>query len=486
MLRKLNDILQAVRIQKTIGSNDIEISNIAFDSRCVLKDCVFVAQTGTQVDGHDFIIKAVKKGAVAVVCERMPEQLDPAVYYVQVADTKNALGIIASEFYKQPSENLKLVGVTGTNGKTTIVSLLYRLYKGLGYKVGLLSTIENVIDGQSIEATHTTPDAIQINKMLAQMVSADMEYCFMEVSSHSIDQSRISGLSFRGGIFTNLTHEHLDYHLTFNEYLIAKKKFFDLLPKSAFALTNTDDKNGSVMLQNTVAQKFTYGLRGTSDFHCKIITNNFDGLELSIDQRSIWFRLIGKFNAYNIIAIYATAILLGEDKLNVLTLLSNLDSVKGRFDQIRSTDNITVIIDYAHTPDALKNVLETISSIRTGNEKLITVVGAGGNRDKIKRPIMAQIVCDQSDQVILTSDNPRDEDPDLIIEDMKAGLDSAAKKKVLTITKREEAIKTAIALAGADDIILLAGKGHEKFQIIKGKSYPLDEKKIVNEALLIN
>ncbi len=486
MLRKLNDILYAVTIHKTVGSSNVEVSSIAFDSRCVVKDCVFVAQKGTQVDGHDYIHEAIKNGAIAIVCESLPEQLDSTVYYVQVADTKNALGIIAAEFYNQPSKNLKLVGVTGTNGKTTIVSLLYKLYKGLGYKVGLLSTIENVIDGQSVGATHTTADAIQNNKMLGQMVTADVDYCFMEVSSHSIDQGRISGLHFSGGIFTNLTHEHLDYHLTFNEYLKAKKKFFDLLPKPSFALTNTDDKNGKIMLQNTKAQKFTYGLRGISDFHCKIITNHFDGIELSIDQRSIWFRLIGEFNAYNIMAIYATAVLLGEDKLKVLTLLSNLNSADGRFDQIRSTNNTTVIIDYAHTPDALKNVLDTISSIRVGNEKLITVVGAGGDRDKTKRPIMAQIACDRSDQVILTSDNPRDEDPDLIIEDMKTGLDPMAKKKIISIVKREEAIKTAIALASADDIILLAGKGHEKYQIIKGKSYPLDEKRIVNEALMIN
>ena len=483
-MKKLTNIITNLKIEKSIGSQDLTIENIAFDSRKVSKGSVFVAQIGTSVDGHNFIELAIQKGASAIVCQNLPAAFQPSVCYIQVKDSNQALGILASEFYDNPSQKLRLVGVTGTNGKTTIVTLLYRLFKELGYKTGLLSTIENLIDGECIQATHTTPDAIQINQILDTMVQAGVSHAFMEVSSHSAAQDRIFGLHYEGGVFSNLTHDHLDYHKTFDEYLSAKKKFFDYLPASSFALSNTDDKRGQVMLQNTKAHKSTYGLRGVADFNTKIISNQFDGLELDIEKQSVWFKLIGKFNAYNILAVYATAILLGEDKLNVLTLMSNMQPAEGRFDQVRSNSNINVIIDYAHTPDALENVLNTISSIRTGNEQLITVVGTGGNRDKLKRPIMAQIACDNSDRVILTSDNPRDEDPDQIIEDMKAGLDAMQKRKVLSITKREEAIKTALTLATSGDIVLLAGKGHEKYQVIKGQNLPFDEKEIVNQTLM--
>jgi UDP-N-acetylmuramoyl-L-alanyl-D-glutamate--2,6-diaminopimelate ligase len=483
-LKKLTDIIANLKIEKSIGSLDLMIQNIAFDSRKVTKGSVFVAQIGTNADGHDFIELAIQKGATVVFCQHLPENLKDSVSYVQVADSNKALGILASEFYDNPSQKLNLIGVTGTNGKTTVVTMLYRLFNELGYKTGLLSTIENLIDGECIQATHTTPDTIQINQILDKMVQAGVDYAFMEVSSHAAAQDRIFGLHYRGGVFTNLTHDHLDYHKTFDDYLSAKKKFFDYLPASSFALSNTDDKRGQVILQNTKAHKSTYGLRGVADFNTKIVSNQFDGLELDIANQSVWFKLIGKFNAYNILAVYACAILLGEDQLNVLTLMSNMQPAEGRFEQLHSDSNINVIIDYAHTPDALENVLNTISSIRTGNEQLITVVGTGGNRDKLKRPIMAQIACDNSDRVILTSDNPRDEDPDQIIEDMKVGLNATQTRKVLSITKREEAIKTALTLATSDDIVLLAGKGHEKYQVIKGENLPFDEKQIVNQILM--
>ncbi len=483
-MKNLIDIISGLKIEQTIGSPAIQIHGIAFDSRKVKKNSLFVAQVGTLVDGHRFIDAAIQKGAIAVVCEQLPENINQSVCYLQLNDSHRALGLLAAEYFDHPSKKIKLIGVTGTNGKTTIVTLLHGLFSELGYKTGLLSTIENIVDGKKITATHTTPDTIQINKTMHQMVEAGVEYCFMEVSSHAAHQERIYGLHFSGAVFTNLSHDHLDYHSNFDEYLSAKKKFFDQLPASSFALSNTDDKRGQVMLQNTKANKFTYGLRGVADFNTKIISNQFDGLELEIEKQPVWFKLIGKFNAYNILAVYATAMLLGEDKLRVLTLMSNMQPAEGRFEQIHSQNNITVILDYAHTPDALENVLKTIASTRTGNEQLITVVGTGGNRDKLKRPIMAQIACDNSDRVILTSDNPRDEDPDAIIEDMKAGLDATQTRKVLSITKREEAIKTAITLAQSGDIILLAGKGHEKYQVIKGENLPFDEKAIVKELLM--
>lgn len=483
-MKNLKHILGNLKIERLIGQDDIQIQKIVFDSREVESNSLFVAQAGTTVDGHKFIDAAINQGAVAIVCEKMPESINERVCYVQVENSNKALGLLAADFFNHPSEKLKLIGVTGTNGKTTIVTLLHLLFSELGYKTGLLSTIENIVDGERIHATHTTPDTIQINQTIQKMVEAGVEYCFMEVSSHAAHQDRTYGLHFSGGIFTNLSHDHLDYHSTFDEYLSAKKKFFDQLPATSFALSNTDDKRGQVMLQNTKADKFTYGLRGVADFNTRIISNQFDGLELDIEKQAVWFKLIGKFNAYNILAVYATAVLLGEDKLKVLTLMSNMQAAEGRFEQIQSKDKINVILDYAHTPDALDNVLKTIATIRTGNEQLITVVGTGGNRDKLKRPIMAQIACDNSDRVILTSDNPRDEDPDQIIEDMKAGLDASQLRKVLSITKREEAIKTAVTIAQSGDIILLAGKGHEKYQVIKGENLPFDEKEIVKQFLM--
>lgn len=484
-MKKLIDIVSSLKVEKSIGEvSDRQIQEIVFDSRKVKKNSLFVAQVGTLVDGHKFIDKAIQNGAVAVVCEQIPKNINDTVCYLQVSNSNKALGLMAAEYFNHPSQNLKLIGVTGTNGKTTIVTLLHRLFSELGYKTGLLSTIENIVDGKRIPATHTTPVSLQINQNIQQMLKAGVEYCFMEVSSHAAHQERIYGLHFSGGVFTNLSHDHLDYHSSFDEYLSAKKKFFDQLPEESFALSNTDDKRGSVMLQNTKANKFSFGLRGVADFNTKIISNQFDGLELDIEKQSVWFKLIGKFNAYNILAVYATAVLLGEDKLKVLTLMSNMQAAEGRFEQIQSENNINVILDYAHTPDALENVLKTIAAIRTGNEQLITVVGAGGNRDKLKRPIMAQIACDNSDRVILTSDNPRDEDPDQIIEDMKAGLDASQSRKVLSITNREEAIKVAVTIAQSGDIILLAGKGHEKYQVIKGENLPFDEKEIVMKFLM--
>lgn len=483
-MKKLTEILTDIRILEHYGPSELDLNMIEFDSRKVMPNSMFIALSGTQVNGHDFIENAIKSGAIAILCQELPKKLENNICYLKVEDTHSSLGKIASAFYNFPSKQLKLIGITGTNGKTTIASLLFNLYRNFGYKSGLLSTIENRIEEQILSATHTTPDAIQINELLSQMLELGVEYCFMEVSSHAIDQGRIDGLNFAGGIFTNITHDHLDYHQTFDAYIKAKKRFFDDLPKNAFALTNLDDRRGQVMLQNTKAKKYTYGLNGIADFSCKIIENQFDGLQLSIEHKSIWFKLIGKFNAYNLMAIYATAVLLGEDKLDTLAKLSNLESAEGRFEQIVTKSIITIIIDYAHTPDALKNVLETISSIRTGNEQLITVVGAGGNRDKAKRPIMAQIACSKSDRVLLTSDNPRFEDPDAIIEDMRAGVDVVFARKVLSITNRKEAIKTAIALAKKGDIILIAGKGHEKYQAINGENIPFDEKKIINEALM--
>ncbi|MBC35181.1 MAG: UDP-N-acetylmuramoyl-L-alanyl-D-glutamate--2,6-diaminopimelate ligase [Bacteroidetes bacterium] len=482
-MKMLNQILSKIAIKKTLGELPESINSIAFDSRSISENDLFVAIKGTQVDGHNFINQVIDNGASVVVCEDAPKEFLGKCCFIVVEDTNIALEELSSAYFDHPAAKLKLVGVTGTNGKTTTASLLFDLYTELGYDCGLLSTIENRIKGKVVEATHTTPDPIQINKLIAEMVENGVSHCFMEVSSHAIDQSRISGSRFALGIFTNISHDHLDYHKTFDAYIKAKKKFFDELPKTAFALSNFDDKRGMVMLQNTKAEKHTYGLNGVADFNCKIIENQFDGLQLQIEHQSVWFKLIGKFNAYNLMAIYATAVLLGEDKLEVLAKLSNLDTAEGRFEQIRTPNNISVIIDYAHTPDALKNVLSTISSIRTGNESLITLVGAGGNRDAAKRPKMAKIAVDLSDRVILTSDNPRFEDPEVILEDMRKGVDAVGIRKVLSITNRKEAIRTAIALANSGDIILIAGKGHEKYQVIKDEKVPFDEKEIVNELL---
>jgi UDP-N-acetylmuramoyl-L-alanyl-D-glutamate--2,6-diaminopimelate ligase len=466
-----------------VGSTNVAIMSISFDSRRIEKDSLFVAVKGTQSDGHAYINDVITKGAIAVLCEDLPEVLNDKITYIKVKDTTAALGIIAGNFYDNPSASVKLVGVTGTNGKTTTVTLLFSLFKKLGYKVGLLSTVKNQINNDVLPSTHTTPDAIQLNALLRQMVDKGCTHCFMEVSSHAVVQNRIAGIQFAGAVFTNITHDHLDYHKTFDEYIRAKKKFFDQLGNDAFALTNKDDANGEVMLQNTKALKRSYSLRSMADFRCKIVENQFSGLLLNIDNQEVWSKLIGSFNAYNLLAVYAAAVLLKEDKTNVLTTLSSLNSVEGRFQYIRTEDGRIGIVDYAHTPDALMNVLKTIADIRTGNEQVITVVGCGGDRDAAKRPIMAKIACDLSNKVILTSDNPRSEDPDAILKEMQQGVDAVNKKKTISITDRAEAIKTACSYAKPGDIILVAGKGHEKYQEIKGVKHAFDDVLVLQENL---
>ncbi|MCR6639349.1 MAG: UDP-N-acetylmuramoyl-L-alanyl-D-glutamate--2,6-diaminopimelate ligase [Sporocytophaga sp.] len=477
----LKDILYKASLVSISGITDTEVDNITMDSRAVKDKTLFVAVKGTQADGHQFIDMAIDKGANAIVCEIMPSQLREGITYIEVKDSNEALGIIASNFFGNPSSKLSLVGVTGTNGKTTTVTLLHKLFRSLGYNAGLLSTVENKINDEVIPSTHTTPDAVTLNQLLHKMVEAGCTHCFMEVSSHSIVQHRIAGLTFAGGAFTNITHDHLDYHKTFEEYIKAKKMFFDNLPSTAFALINADDKRGMVMIQNTKAKKQTYGLKTMADFKGKLISNTFHGIELEIDRKDVWFKLIGSFNAYNLLGIYGIAVLLGEDSEEVLKELSSLESAKGRFEQIISKENITAIVDYAHTPDALKNVLETIQDLRQGNEQIITVVGCGGNRDAAKRPVMADIACKLSNKVILTSDNPRNEDPMDIIAQMQKGVSLMDQKKTMVITDRKEAIKTAIMLAGGNDILLIAGKGHENYQEIKGVKHPFDDKETVKE-----
>ena len=465
------------------GPTDVEITGITLDSRTVSPGCLFVAIKGAASNGHHFIEFAVADGARAVVCEQMPSELTEGVTYIKVHDSSLALGVIASNYFDNPSQKLHLVGVTGTNGKTTIATLLYKLYRELGYHVGLISTVRNMVDVEIIPSTHTTPDAIALNELLQRMVERGCTYCFMEVSSHAIVQNRTSGLVFEGGIFTNLTHDHLDFHKTFDAYLKAKKQFFDNLPASSFALSNADDRNGKVIVQNTKASKKFYSIRSVGEFKCRIIENSFEGLQLNIDGNDIWCRLVGTFNAYNLLAIYSAAVLLGEEPLNALTVLSKLDPAEGRFDTFRSPSGIIAIVDYAHTPDAILNVLDTLADIRTGKEKIITVIGAGGDRDKTKRPEMACIAAERSDHLILTSDNPRSEDPEEIINQMKNGLKSSDTHKVLAITNRLEAIRTACTLAQPGDIVLVAGKGHEKYQDIKGVKYPFDDKKVISDFL---
>lgn len=481
-MKTLADILYRAGIVEVMGSTAIYISNICFDSRRSTKDSLFVAVRGEQSDGHNFIDTSIALGAKAIICEELPQKVQEDITYVKVRNSRIALAFSAANYYGNPSEKLKLIGVTGTNGKTTIASLLFKLFRSHGYNAGLISTIKNQINDQVIPTTHTTPDALQLNALLSAMTDEGCTHCFMEVSSHAIAQQRIAASNYSVGIFTNITHDHLDYHKSFEEYLKAKKQFFDSLNEEAFALTNIDDKNGLVVIQNTKAKKKTYSLRSMSDFKCKIIENNFSGLQLNIDGHDVFCKLIGSFNAYNLLAIYATAILLGEEKLKVLTTLSNLDSVEGRFEYVTSTNNITGIIDYAHTPDALQNVLSTIKDIKTANEKVITVVGCGGNRDVLKRPVMASIACELSDRVVLTSDNPRSEDPDMIIREMQKGVTPIHYKKVLSIVDRKEAIKTAGSLAQPGDVILIAGKGHEKYQEIKGVKYPFDDKQVLLET----
>ena len=479
----LRDILYKVTINAVVGSTGVSISTLQFDSRKVKKGQAFVAIRGLMADGHDYIEKALSLGAIAIICEKMPNKVVEGITYVEVEDTSSALAIMASNFFEVPSENLKLIGVTGTNGKTTVASLLYQLFKKAGYKVGLLSTVKILVDNEEFKATHTTPDSIAINKYLKQMNDAGVEFCFMEVSSHGIHQKRTQGLYFTGGIFTNLSHDHLDYHRTFAEYRDVKKRFFDQLPAKSFALSNIDDKNGLYMLQNTKARKYTYALKGYADYKAQILENQLGGLLLKLNDSEVWTRLIGSFNAYNVLAIYATAELLGLDKVEVLRLISELSSVSGRFQYLISDEKITAIVDYAHTPDALKNVLETINSIRTKNEELITVIGCGGDRDKSKRPKMGHIASALSTKVIFTSDNPRSETPEAIIEDIERGVEPQNFKKTISITDRKQAIKAACQMASANDIILIAGKGHETYQEIKGERFDFDDYKIVEEFL---
>lgn len=480
-MKKLIDILSNITNYQIIGSDQVHISKVCFDSRLVDKDDLFVAISGTVVDGHKFVDSAIEKGATVICLEKLPEILREDITYIKVDDSQAALAKIASNYYDNPSSKLKLIGITGTNGKTTTATLLYELFKSLGYKVGLISTIRYLIHDKEITATHTTPDALKLNELFNEMVNEGCEYCFMEVSSHAIHQGRINEIQFTGGVFTNITHDHLDYHPTFKDYIDTKKKFFDSLNNEAFALTNKDDKNGNVMLQNTKAAKYSYSVRSIADFHVKILESHFDGTLMSIDNNEFWTNYIGKFNAYNLLAVYAVASLLAQDKLEILTQLSQLKQVDGRFEAIKSTSGITAIVDYAHTPDALRNVLSTINEIRNGNEKLIVVVGAGGNRDKSKRPEMGRIVAENADKVILTSDNPRNEDPNQIINDIKEGIEIQNKKKVLSIADREEAIRTSIHLAEKDDIILVAGKGHESYQEINGVRNDFDDRQIIKE-----
>lgn len=480
---KLKDVLYKVNINAVAGNTANGVRAIQFDSRKIEKEDLFVAIPGTISDGHDFINTAIEKGAVSIVCQTMPEDLVEGVTYVEVGNANKALAIMAANFYDAPSENLRLVGVTGTNGKTTVASLLYQLFKKAGYKVGLLSTVKIMVDDKEYKATHTTPDSLTINSYISKMNEVGVEFCFMEVSSHGIHQYRTEGLCFEGGIFTNLSHDHLDYHKTFAEYRDVKKKFFDDLPKHAFALTNIDDKNGSVMLQNTKAKKYSYALKQYADYRAQILESQFGGLLLKINESEVWTHLIGNFNAYNILAIYATAELLGLEKVEILRLISELENVSGRFQYVVSRKKITAIVDYAHTPDALKNVLQTINNIRTKNEDLITVVGCGGDRDKTKRPKMGHIASALSTKVIFTSDNPRSEKPADILEDVERGVEPQNYKKTLTIEDRKQAIKAACQMAEPNDIILIAGKGHETYQEVNGERTDFDDFKIVQEVL---
>lgn len=478
---KLKEILKSVNVCRWAGDLNIEVTDIQMDSRLVKPGCLFVAVKGTQTDGHAYIGKAIAGGAAAIVCETLPEQTDDKVTYVQVSDSEDAVGKLATTFYGNPTEKLDLVGVTGTNGKTTIATLLYEMFRRFGYKVGLISTVCNYIDGEAIPTDHTTPDPITLNRLLGKMADEGCKYAFMEVSSHSVAQKRIGGLKFAGGIFTNLTRDHLDYHKTFENYLKAKKAFFDGLPKSAFALTNADDKNGLVMVQNTKAKVATYSLRTLCDFKGKVLEDGFEGMLLDINNREVNVQFIGRFNASNLLAVYGAACLLGKQPEEVLIALSILRPVSGRFDAIRSPKGYTAIVDYAHTPDALENVLNAIHEVLKGRGQVITVVGAGGNRDKGKRPLMAQESVKQSDKVVITSDNPRFEEPQDIINDMLAGLTKEDMRKVISIADRREAIRTACMLAQPGDVVLIAGKGHENYQEVKGVKHHFDDKEVVKD-----
>ena len=483
-MRLLKDILYRVTINRVIGSTSVAINNIEFDSRKIEFNDVFVAIKGVLSDGHNYIEKASDLGALVIICEKIPDKIINGITYVEVDNSNLALSVLAANYYGNPSDDIQLIGITGTNGKTTVATLLYKLFKKAGFKVGLLSTVKILIDNKEYKATHTTPDSLTINRYLKEMVDEGIEFCFMEVSSHGIDQMRTRNLNFKGAVFTNLSHDHLDYHKDFAAYRDVKKMFFDQLPKNAFALTNSDDKNGKYMLQNTNAKKYTYALKSIADYKSQVLENQFNGLLLKINGQELWVKLIGNFNAYNLLAIYAVADLLGLENLEILQLMSELESVDGRFQYVVSKNNITAIVDYAHTPDALKNILETINAIRSKNEDLITIVGCGGDRDVAKRPKMGNIAASLSSKVIFTSDNPRSENPATIIESMEKGVSGENFNKTLSIADRKQAIKTACQLAKNGDIILIAGKGHETYQEINGKRIDFDDYKIINELLI--
>lgn len=479
----LKDILFGVSLKAVHGNRDIEVSGISFDSRKVAEGHLFVAVKGLTTDGHDYIPQAVSAGAVAVLCEQLPTDLVEGVTYVEAENTARALGICAANFYDRPSEKLSLVGITGTNGKTTVATLSFNLFRALGYNVGLLSTVENRINDTVITSTHTTGDALQINALLAQMVKEGCTHAFMEVSSHALVQERTAGLHFAGGVFTNITHDHLDYHKTFEEYIKAKKLLFDGLPQKSFALVNQDDKRGAIMLQNTKADKFRFAVKSMADFKGRVLHSSLQGMELDINGTTVWFRLVGAFNAYNLLAVYGVAVLLQEEPMHVLEVLSSMEGARGRFEQVANDKGLTAIVDYAHTPDALENVLKTITDLRTRNEQLITVVGCGGNRDKAKRPEMAKIAAQYSTKVILTSDNPRDEEPAQILREMQAGVPKSLERNTMVVEDRREAIRVACNLLQTNDILLVAGKGHETYQEIKGVRHPFDDKEIIAEML---
>jgi len=485
-MKQLKDILYKVKITSVVGSTGIPVHALQLDSRRVMKGDCFVAIRGTLMDGHDYIQQAIAKGASSIVCQVIPDERSEGVTYVEVADSAEAIAILSHQFYDEPSSKIKLVGVTGTNGKTTVATLLYKLFTRLGYTCGLLSTVNNLIGSEIRPASHTTPDPVELNELLHEMLEKGCTHVFMECSSHAIHQKRIAGLNFSGALFTNITHDHLDYHKTFDEYIRVKKSWFDHLPSTAFAISNADDRRGTVMLQNTIAKKYFYSLKTAADFKGKILDNSFSGLHMLINDTEVHFKMIGEFNAYNLLAVYGAAICLNENKATVLEALSGLEGAEGRFDYVLSAkQHVMGIIDYAHTPDALLNVLATINQLKTGRERVITVVGCGGNRDKTKRPEMAEVACEYSDQVILTSDNPRDEKPEAILKDMEAGVSVVARRKTISITDRREAIKTAVSLSNNEDIVLVAGKGHEKYQEIAGVKHDFDDKQVLKEMFAL-
>jgi UDP-N-acetylmuramoyl-L-alanyl-D-glutamate--2,6-diaminopimelate ligase len=480
-VKTIQELISNVPQAKIQGDANLVIKKLCFDSRQIAESTLFFAIKGTSVDGHTYIQDVIEKGAIAIVCEVLPSELNSKVTYISVENSTAAMGLMAAAFYNYPSQKMKLTAVTGTNGKTTVATLLHNLFRSFGHNVGLLSTVQNQINETVIPSTHTTPDSIRINELLNEMLQQGCEYCFMEASSHAIDQNRIKGLHFSGVIFTNITHDHLDYHLTFDNYIKAKKKLFDEVNEDAFALTNKDDKNGMVMLQNTKASRYSYSLKSLADFKAKIVESDFNGMLLNINEQEAWFRLVGNFNAYNLAAVYGAAFIFGKERDEIITHLSNISAVKGRFEYYRSNNGVIGIVDYAHTPDALKNVLSTINELRSRNEELITIVGCGGNRDAAKRPVMADVACELSTKVVFTSDNPRNEEPEAILDDMQKGVKPLHFKKTLRISDRKEAIKTAVSIAKKGDIILIAGKGHENYQEVKGVKNHFDDKEVLLE-----